>query len=69
MIDRTITISLIIFAVLVFWFTDFGSQGKVYDCSLAEIHPDYPIFVKEECRKLKEQYRKQEEIKNDKIYI
>jgi hypothetical protein len=23
----------------------------VYDCSLAEISPDYPISVKEQCRK------------------
>jgi len=26
---------------------------KVYDCSLAEFHPDYPIQVKEECRRMK----------------
>jgi len=31
------------------------SDGKVYDCSLAEFHPDYPPEVKEGCRK----YRKQ----------
>jgi hypothetical protein len=24
---------------------------KVYDCSLAEISPDFPVAVKEECRK------------------
>jgi hypothetical protein len=24
-----------------------------YDCSIAEIHPDYPIPVKEACRKLR----------------
>ena len=24
-----------------------------YDCSIAEFHPDYPIEVKEECRKIK----------------
>jgi hypothetical protein len=28
-------------------------KGKVYDCSLAEISPDYPPKVKEECRKLR----------------
>jgi hypothetical protein len=27
-------------------------KGKVYTCSLAEISPDYPLEVKEECRKL-----------------
>ena len=24
-------------------------KGKVYDCSLAEISPDYPVEVKIEC--------------------
>jgi hypothetical protein len=24
-----------------------------YDCSLAEFHPDYPIQVREECRRLR----------------
>jgi hypothetical protein len=30
-------------------------QGRVirYDCSIAEISPDYPIAVKEACRKKK----------------
>jgi hypothetical protein len=26
-----------------------------YDCSMAEFHPDYPIKVKEECRKLRQE--------------
>jgi len=28
-------------------------QDRVYNCSLAEISPDYPVMVKEECRKLR----------------
>lgn len=28
-------------------------KGKVYDCSLSEISPDYPIEVKEQCRQLR----------------
>jgi hypothetical protein len=28
-------------------------DGKVYDCSLSEFHPDYPPEVKEQCRKLR----------------
>lgn len=28
-------------------------KGRVYDCSLSEISPDYPLEVKEECRKLR----------------
>lgn len=26
---------------------------RVYDCSMAEFHPDFPPQVKEECRKLR----------------
>ena len=26
---------------------------QYYDCSIAEFHPDYPIQVKEECRRLR----------------
>ena len=28
-------------------------KGKVYDCTLSEISPDYPLEVKEACRKLR----------------
>lgn len=28
-------------------------EYRVYDCSMAEFHPDYPKDVKEECRKLR----------------
>ena len=28
-------------------------REQVYDCSLAEFHPDYPIQVREECRRLR----------------
>ena len=28
-------------------------REQVYDCSLAEFHPDYPPQVREECRKLR----------------
>ena len=30
-------------------------RQKVYDCSLAEFHPDFPAEVKEECRKIRGQ--------------
>jgi ATP/ADP translocase len=29
---------------------------KVYDCSIAEISPDYPIEVKNECRRIRANY-------------
>lgn len=40
--------------VTVFWgATLFTPEYKVYNCALAEISPDYPIRVKEECRNLR----------------
>lgn len=34
--------------------TDFGNSRSVivYDCRMAEWHPDIPIEVKEECRRM-----------------
>lgn len=34
-------------------------EGKIYDCSLSEFHPDYPPKVKEECRKRRMQNKKE----------
>jgi hypothetical protein len=28
------------------------TESKIYNCSRAEIHPDYPPAVREQCRKL-----------------
>lgn len=30
-----------------------ASVTRVYDCGMAEWHPDIPVEVKEECRKLR----------------
>jgi hypothetical protein len=30
-------------------------KSKVYNCSLAEFHPDFPIAVKEQCRYITKQ--------------
>jgi hypothetical protein len=55
----TSDIAVAIFAIA--WFV-FGyyfvltlpkNNTVVYDCSLAEFHPDYPIQVKEACRKVR----------------
>jgi hypothetical protein len=40
-------------ALLILIFTDWGPQGRVYDCGMAEWHPDIPIEVKEECRRMR----------------
>jgi len=46
-----------LFLIVILWeeVSD-DSRVVVYDCRLAEISPDYPIQVKEECRKL--QYKR-----------
>ena len=37
-------------------------EHRVYDCSLAEWHPDIPVEVKKQCRELKQQeWKKQNE--------
>ncbi len=37
------------------------TQGRVYDCGMAEWHPDIPNSVKEECRRLKyEEWQKEQ---------
>jgi len=69
MVDKIIILTIIIISAFILAYTDFGTQGKVYNCSIAEFHPDYPKEVKEECRRLIEEYRRQEEKKENKIYI
>lgn len=43
-------------------FSDYYPEGKVYDCTLAEISPDYPIEVKQECRRLLKEYNSKENL-------
>lgn len=45
------TLSFMIFLIVVL--QPKKGDVKVYDCSLAEISPDYPIEVKIGCRKLR----------------
>jgi hypothetical protein len=44
----------VVFAVVTWnlWPMLTRSEGRYYNCSLAEIHPDYPHAVREQCRKL-----------------
>jgi hypothetical protein len=47
-------------ALLILIFTDWGPQGRVYDCGMAEWHPDIPTEVREECRRMRrEDYQRQ----------
>jgi hypothetical protein len=50
---ETVVLIIVILCMLaVTWWISPYQEGKVYDCSLAEFHPDYPTEVKDECRKL-----------------
>ena len=55
---ETIEIALVIVGLLIvipIVLLPFSKKGDVirYDCSIAEISPDFPIEVKEQCRKLR----------------
>jgi hypothetical protein len=48
-------LGIFLILLLVFLVVKFSPvrDGKVYDCGISEISPDYPLKVKEECRKLR----------------
>lgn len=55
---KNIFYTALLFGGALFWFfvaVHFASEERVirYDCSIAEISPDYPLQVKEDCRKLR----------------
>ena len=50
----TVTFGIIIGVLcLAFWPEDVRHVTVKYDCRIAEISPDYPVAVKEQCRKLR----------------
>ena len=52
----TVTFGIIIGVLdLAFWPVDRNQVVVKYDCRVAEISPDYPVAVKEQCRKLRSQ--------------
>jgi hypothetical protein len=55
-----IGLSVIVFLIVVLY--NYTPTSKVYDCTLAEISPDYPIEVKQECRRLLKEYNDKENL-------
>ena len=51
--QKLIVFVIMIAALLILIFTDWGARGRVYDCGMAEWHPDIPTEVKEECRRMR----------------
>lgn len=48
-----ILLAAMILVLIFLIFGDWGPQGRVYDCGMAEWHPDIPNDVKEECRRMR----------------
>lgn len=59
--SRFVPVIVALVAVLILITTDFGrSNTVIYDCRDAHWHPDYPIEVKNECKRImKEHYEKE----------
>jgi hypothetical protein len=57
--ERIIVILAVIFCVFILVYTDYGSSQRVYDCRISEISPDFPPEIKEECRRLQREHRRE----------
>lgn len=70
--NKILILLLILACVIILIISDFGQSRStvVYDCRLSEISPDYPIEVKEECRRLRyEMWKKDQEESRRKTMI
>lgn len=49
--DIFLFLLIVVLAVIMFALMIVPQHGtKIYNCSIAEIHPDYPLDVKKQCR-------------------
>ena len=56
--NKLLVAFMLILALFILINADWSNRVVVYDCSLAEISPDYPQEVKAECRRLRmEEFR------------
>jgi len=59
--DKLIIAVILLVCIVILVNADWNNQTVVYDCSLAEISPDYPQEVKNECRRLRiEEFRERQ---------
>ena len=60
-LDKLILVVALLATVFILIFMKTDNHGvRVYDCSISEISPDYPVEVKQECRRLRlEEYQNQ----------
>jgi hypothetical protein len=52
-IHKEIIIAVVFLIGGVWWANKMPPHGVMYNCDIAEISPDIPIEVKQECRKLR----------------
>ena len=66
--DTILVFTLIILVSLFMIYANDDSNVKVYDCGMAEWHPDIPNAVKEECRKIRrEEWQREQQESRKKI--
>ena len=59
--DKIIIGILLLVCIVILANADWNNQTVVYDCNIAEISPDYPKEVKNECRRLRiEEFRERQ---------
>ena len=63
-IKRAALVIVLVTAIIILIFSDFGASGRVYDCGMAEWHPDIPPKVKEECRRRALEYWREQQEKS-----
>jgi hypothetical protein len=51
-------IAMMVLMGIATWGIVYGPRSRVYDCSLAEFHPDFPVAVREESRRIKREASK-----------
>lgn len=52
---KTVIITIVLYTVFLIVLLSVipeSQEGHYYDCSIAEFHPDYPLEVKQACRQL-----------------
>jgi uncharacterized membrane protein len=68
--EKILIITMILFVCFILAFSEFKKTSRVYDCGMAEWHPDIPTDVRNECRKLRyEHWKQQQEESKKKIMI
>ena len=59
--DKLIIGVILLVSIVILANANWNDKTVVYDCSLAEISPDYPQEVKNECRRLRiEEFRERQ---------